>query len=300
MPAATLRKQLASPASGLSAAEAARRRAHDGANVLHTGHETRALRLLLRQLRSPLAPILLVAVAVAVTIGEWLDAGIIPGIRLLSTGLSVFQEYHAGRAVERLQASIAARCRVLRDGRIDTLPASELVPGDIVVLAAGSLVPADAVVLEAHALFVAQALLTGETFPVERNPGVSAADAPLSERTNCLYMGTSIRSGTATALIVQIGRAIAFGAIAGRIAADRGETEFERGLRRFGGLLMRTMLVVVLAVRSVNLLLGRPLGDTLLFAMALAATLLLRGPTLWLPMLPGLWLMRRELRARPG
>jgi Mg2+-importing ATPase len=147
------------------------------------------------------------------------------------------------------------------------------VPGDVVLLSAGSLVPADGVVLEARDFFVNQAVLTGETFPVEKVPGTLAAQASLAERTNSVFMGTNVRSGSARVLIAQTGAATAFGQIAERLTLRPPETEFERGIRRFGYLLTEVMLLLVLIVFAVNVFLRRPVLDSLLFSIALAVGL---------------------------
>ena len=120
------------------------------------------------------------------------------------------------------------------------------------------LIPADGVLLDARDLFVNQAVLTGETFPMEKKPGVIPAKASLAERTNCVFMGTSVGSGTAQMLVVQTGKATVFGQIAERLSLRQPETEFERGIRRFGYLLTQVMLVMVVIVLGINILLAKP------------------------------------------
>ncbi|HRD94883.1 MAG TPA: HAD-IC family P-type ATPase, partial [Rubrivivax sp.] len=168
---------------------------------------------------------------------------------------------------------VTVHSTLLRDGEPRTLPSSRVVPGDVVLLSAGSLIPADGVVLESKDCFVNQAVLTGETFPVEKAAGVAAAAASLAGRGNCVFMGTSVSSGTARMLVVQTGRDTAFGQIAGKLALRPPLTEFERGIQRFGCLLTRIMLVMVVAVLAVNILRARPPIDSLLFALALAVGL---------------------------
>jgi Mg2+-importing ATPase len=143
-------------------------------------------------------------------------------------------------------------------------------------------------VLEARDLFVTEAVLTGESLPVEKYPGSVVASAPLASRTNALYYGTSVRSGTATALVVNTGQATVYGGIASKLATQPPETEFERGLGQFGMLLVWFMIAMVLIVLSINLLLGRPVVETLLFALALAVGL---SPEL-LPAILGITLTR--------
>jgi Mg2+-importing ATPase len=152
-------------------------------------------------------------------------------------------------------------------------PFNQIVAGDIVLLSAGAVVPADAVVLEAQDLLVSEAALTGESFPVEKRPGVLPTETPLAQRTNMVFLGTSVRSGMAEALVVRTGGRTQFGAIAERLKAKPAETEFARGVRRFGAMLVRVMVVVVLFVLTMNQLTGRPFLESLLFAVALGVGL---------------------------
>jgi len=175
--------------------------------------------------------------------------------------------------VEKLRAQITIKSSVLRGGQARLLPADQVTPGDVVLLSAGSLIPADGLVLEAKDFFVNQAVLTGETFPVEKKPATVAAHASLAERVNCVFMGTNANSGTARVLIVQTGRATVFGQVAERLRLRPPETEFERGIRRFGNMLTQVMLVMVIIVLAVNVYLSKPLLDSLLFALALAVGL---------------------------
>jgi len=147
------------------------------------------------------------------------------------------------------------------------------VPGDVVLLSAGSIVPADCRLLAATDFFVNEAMLTGESYPVHKSPGIAATDAPLARRGNCVFLGTNVRSGSARALVVGTGRATEFGAIAHRLELRPPETEFDRGVRQFGHLLLTAMTVMTIAVLVVNLLLDRPLVETLLFSIALAVGL---------------------------
>jgi Mg2+-importing ATPase len=217
--------------------------------------------------------ILVFGASVSIFAKEWTDAAIVLAIILGSALLSFWQEYRASNAIEKLRARVQVRATVLRDGQPQALPAEGVVPGDVVQLMAGSLIPADGVVLEANDFFVSQAVLTGETFPVEKEPGTVAVHASLAGRTNCVFMGASVRSGTARALIVQTGARTAFGQIAQRLTLRPPETEFERGIRRFGNLLTEVMVGLVVAVFAINVFLDRPPIDSLLFAVALAVGL---------------------------
>jgi Mg2+-importing ATPase len=153
------------------------------------------------------------------------------------------------------------------------LLSEQVVPGDVVVFSAGSLIPADGIVLDAKDFFVNQAVLTGETFPVEKKPAPVPANASLAERTNCVFMGTNAGSGTAQVLIVQTGKTTVFGQVAERLRLRPPETEFERGIRHFSNLLTQVMLVMVVIVLAANVFLAKPLLDSLLFTLALAVGL---------------------------
>jgi len=264
---------LCSTPDALSTVDAHERLAEVGPNTFDARGRVTALSLLLGQLKSPLVLILVFAAAISAVVHEWVDAAVVLVVVLGSAVVSFAQEYRATTAVERLRAQVRVRATVLRDGTPCAIPADEVVPGDVVLLSTGSLVPADGVLLDANDCFVNQAVLTGESFPVEKQPSLAAADASLSERTNCVFMGTSIRSGTARALIVQTGSRTVFGQIAGRLNLRPPETEFERGIRHFGELLTQIMLVLVLAVFAINVFLAKPAIDSLLFAIALAVGL---------------------------
>jgi Mg2+-importing ATPase len=271
--AGDLSASLGSGLQGLTAARAAERLAVVGPNSVEDAQRLGPLRLLWRQVESPLVLILIFAAAVSLGLSQWVDAAIILAIVIGSTLLGFYQEYRASAAVEELKKRLALTCRVVRDGVEGTVRAEVLVPGDVLVLAAGNLIPADGRILEAKDFLVSEATMTGESFPVEKQPGVVPADAPLAQRTNVVFLGASVRSGTARVLVVETGRRTAFGAIAARLRVREPETNFARGLRQFGYLLIRSMVVIVLAVLTVNLLLHRPLVESLLFSVALAVGL---------------------------
>jgi Mg2+-importing ATPase len=244
-----------------------------GLNALEKQHQATALGLFLSQFKSPLVLILIFAAIISIVVGEWTDASIVLAVVFGSTILGFVQEYSASNAVEKLRSQVTIKSNVLRNGQTQLIPSEQIVPGDIVILSAGSLVPADGVVVSAKDFFVNQAVLTGETFPVEKKPGTVPAKASLAERINCVFMGTSVGSGTAQVLIVETGQATMFGQIAGRLSLHPPETEFERGIQRFGYLLTQVMLVMVVVVLAINIFLKKPPIDSLLFALALAVGL---------------------------
>jgi Mg2+-importing ATPase len=277
--------------------EAAGRLRTLGRNALDTERRLSRLRVLWNQIRSPLLLLLVFAAVVSALTGEWVDAIIVGAIVVATAGIGYQREYSAQAAAAALRARVKTHVGVLRDGRVTQVPLEEIVPGDVVLLAAGSLVPADAVVLEAADCHVSEAVLTGESFPVEKEPGVAAPETPLSKRTNCVFLGTNVRSGTARCLVVATGPATHFGDIAHRLALRPPETEFDRGIRRFGELLTSAMLVMVLLVFVAHVFRGRPPVETLLFSIALAVGL---SPEL-LPAILNVNLARAaEMMARQG
>src|SRR5262245_21430749 len=266
-------KDLGCGLKGLSSSDAARRLRIYGRNVIREREEVSRLRVLWAQVRSPLQLLLIFAAGASALTGEWTDAAIVLVIVIVSAGVGYSREYSANLAASLLQARISVLTKTLRDDVVTMVPFDEVVPGDVVFLAAGSLISADALLLDASDCYVSEAALTGESFPVEKRPDPVAATARLAERTNCVFAGSNVRSGTARCLVVGTGRATQFGMIAHRLSLRPPETEFDRGIRRFGYMLTVAMLVITLVVFAVNVFRGRPPVETLLFAIALAVGL---------------------------
>jgi Mg2+-importing ATPase len=274
MPQSELTRLLKSdPQAGLSAGEAEKRLQTIGPNQLQKKRDTKAIGLFLNQFKSPIVIILIIATIISAFLQDWTDAIIILLIVLISAGLSFWQEYSASNAAQKLRAQISTKAQTIRDGKPVFVPVEDIVPGDIVLLSAGSLIPADGIILEAKDFFVNQAVLTGETYPVEKKPGEVAENASLAERNNTVFMGTNVRSGSARILIAQTGPATAFGQIANRLTLRPPETEFERGIRRLGNLLTEVMLVLVFVIFALNVAFHKPVLDSFLFAIALAVGL---------------------------
>jgi Mg2+-importing ATPase len=273
LPSSELLAQLASTAQGLSAAEAAARLARVGRNELVAPPSRTILTAISQQLTSPLLLLLVAAAALSFATGETVDAALVTAIVAVSVAIGAVREHRAHKDAAALRAHVQARARVVRDGVVVVVAAAEIVPGDVVELVAGGLVPADARVVAATHLFVNEAVLTGESFAVEKVVDEANEHAGLSERRGCVFMGTLVQSGTGRVVVVDTGDRTAFGAIAHKLTLRPPETEFDRGLRRFGWLLLRVMLVLVVGVLTVNLLLRRPAAETLLFAIALAVGL---------------------------
>ncbi|HSL69128.1 MAG TPA: HAD-IC family P-type ATPase, partial [Longimicrobiales bacterium] len=273
LPPDELLRRLESTPQGLTSAQAAERLRRFGANQLRDERPLSRLRVLLRQLSSPLLLLLVFAAIVAAATGELADATIVLTILCASALIGYRREYSAHTAAMALRQRIKSRTKVIRDGRPQSILLEEVVPGDVVQLAAGDLVPADARVLEATDCYVSESVLTGESFPAEKQAASVAPETPLRKRPNCVYLGTNVRSGTLRCLVVRTGTATQFGAIARRLTLRPPQTEFDRGVRRFGYLLTSAMLVMVLLVFAAHMFGGRPVVETLLFSVALAVGL---------------------------
>jgi Mg2+-importing ATPase len=272
-PSARLLTEIDTTDKGLQGAEAAKRLVRYGPNTLRARKRTDTLSLLLRQFKSPIILILIAAAGVSLFLRDRVDAGIILGIVVVSGLLGFWQERGATDAVEKLLAIVQVKSAVLRDGQSVDIPVEEVVPGDVVLLDAGDVIPGDCLLLESNELFVDEATLTGETYPVEKQPGVLPADTPLAKRSNSLFMGTHVVSGSATAVVVHTAKETEFGQVSERLRLRAPETEFERGVRRFGYFLMEVTLALVLVILAVNIFLHRPVLDSFLFSMALAVGL---------------------------
>ncbi len=258
---------------GLSTEEARQRQERCLPIRLRPRQNVDFLSALLAQFRSPITLILLFAATVSLFLADRTDALIILTIILVSALLGFWQEHGAARAVAALLALVRVKAEVWRDRLLMEVPADEIVPGDVIDLSAGSSIPGDGLLLDSKDLFIDEAALTGETYPAEKSVSVVPATAPLTRRTNSVFMGTHVVSGHAKAMIVRIGKETEFGRIAGQVMHRTPETEFERGVRRFGYLLLEVTLLLVLAIFAVNVYLQRPVLDSFLFSMALAVGL---------------------------
>jgi Mg2+-importing ATPase len=273
-PAGELFAALQASPGGLTTDEARRRLAEVGPNEPARAPRTAGLVQVLRLLANPLVITLLIASAASAILGEPVNASIIVLMVALSVVLNFVQTYRSHRVAERLRDVVAPTATALRDGTWDEIRRRDLVPGDIVRMAAGDRVPADARLLETRTLHVQQAALTGESMPAEK--GAEDLEAPArqpADARNVVFLGTSVVSGTATALVVATGRATAFGDIAARLSTRPPETEFERGTRQFALLITRTVLFLVLFVLFASALLHHAFLESLLFAVALAVGL---------------------------
>jgi len=265
--------RLASAGSGLPAQEAAVRLRYFGHNAIRS-HGARPLAVLGRQLRNPLLILLAAATITSLIVGERTDALIILAIVGLSVGLGFFNEYRSERVVEALHSSIHHRTLVLREGVPMPLDVTELVPGDVVVLRTGDLVPADLRLLDAREFECDEAVLTGEAMAkTKRAEPEQQPDLTELGLRSIAYMGTTVRGGSASGIVLQTGSRTAFGKIALRLGERQPETVFQRGLRSFSILLVRVTALLAGGIFVANSLLGRPVLQSALFSLAIAVGL---------------------------
>src|SRR5581483_1118929 len=258
---------------GLTSAQAAQRFSQYGPNEPATARRHNTVIQIIALFANPLVIVLLIASGISFIVGEIVNASIIAAMVLFSVLINFIQTYRSQQAADRLRRQVAPTATVLRDQKWTEISRRTIVLGDVIRLGAGDLVPADAQLIDAKDLHVNEAALTGESLPVEK--GVASAGNPedSSARENLVFFGTSIVSGTATAIVTATGGGTAFGDIVARLASRPPETEFERGARRFGFLIMRTVFFLVLFVVMVNIVLRRDPFESLLFALALAVGL---------------------------
>lgn len=227
------------------------------------------LSLLVRQFTNPLVLLLVVALVLSGLAGHSSDSAIV-FIILITTGLMGFwQELNAGKAMEKLHKMTETRHATLRDGVLVELPAREIVPGDVLFFNAGDIIPADGRIIECNDLHLNESALTGESFPVEKSTGTLEKPSRLNECYNCLWQGSDVISGTASCLVVHTGNETAFGQMAHSLVQTP-ETAFEKGIRHFGGFLLKITVLLSLITLVANLYFHQPFFDALLFSLALA------------------------------
>ena len=277
LPVNDLLARLETSPAGLNSQEAEKRLEIYGRNEFARKKKRAAIFNFLSRFKSPLVIILMIAGAVSAALNSIPSFIVIYTMVILSVTLAYYQETNASKAAELLREKVATLATVLRDKTKQEIKLPFVVPGDIIYLSAGDINPADARVIEAKDLFVNQSALTGESFPVEKTSSpVESKDASITEWNNYLFMGTSIVSGTAMAVVVRTGGNTEYGKIAARLVEKAPETEFERGTKQFGFLIMQVTFLLVIFVFMINALLhpdAKGVLEALLFAVALAVGL---------------------------
>ena len=266
-------KKVSSTVKGLSTNDVKIRLKKYGANTFKAQSRSSAVILFLMQFKNPITILLIAAALLSMGLSDFSDAFIILFIILVSSSLGFWQEKGAANAVAELLKMVQIKCRIVRDEKEIELPVETVVPGDIIILSAGDVIPADSLLLESKELFIDEAAFTGETFPVEKSVGIVDAGAALAKRSNSLFMGSHVVSGKARALVITTGKQTEFGKISDKLRLKNPETDFEKGIRQFGYLLMEITLVLVLVIFAINILLHKPALDSFLFSLALAVGL---------------------------
>jgi Ca2+-transporting ATPase len=264
--------------AGLDADEARRRLTTNGPNALRTGRKVSALDILVGQFRSVVVWVLIGAACVAIVVGEPIDATAILAIVVANALIGFLQEYRAERAVAALARLTTPQARVVRGGHPVVVPAAEVVRGDVLLLEGGDLVAADARLLETTALRTIEAVLTGESEAVDKDAGLCAADTPIAERRNTVFLGTSVVSGAGRAVVVATGMATEFGHIATLLeTATPGDTPLEQKLDQLGRRLLAACLAIVALVFGLGLLRGVPPLELFMSAVSLAVAAIPEG-----------------------
>jgi Mg2+-importing ATPase len=273
-PVKLILKNLSTTQDGLSQREAITRLKSYGRNELSATQESHVILQLLRRFKSPLVILLLITSVISLLLKQTSDSIIIIVMVFFSVGLDFIQEYSANQAAKKLKESISLKAKVLRNGKLENVAVQTLVPGDIVYLTAGDMIPADGRILWENHLFVNQAILTGESFPVEKQaddlPTMSQQAVGLDDAKNALFMGTSVVSGECHMVVCVTGDKAYLGTIAESLRQEPPPSQFELETKKFGYFLMRVTIFLVLFVLLVNIFFHRPWLETFLFALALA------------------------------
>lgn len=271
-PVEQLFEELQTSRNGLAGVEAIARKPAKVAG-LHPSWMTTDSLLFFSQFRSPTTLILTAAAVLSLFLRDNSNALMILLIVFASVMLGFWQERGAARTIEKLLNVVKTQSVVVRDGQEQIVWSSDVVAGDIINLSAGSSIPGDCRLLDAKDLHLDEATLTGETFPVEKRAGLATADATLAERSNVLFRGTHVVSGSGQAVVVALGAETEFGRISEHLRLRPPETEFEHGVRKFGYLLMEITLLLVISIFAINVYLQKPVLDSFLFTLALAVGL---------------------------
>jgi len=271
-----LLQSLRTTAAGLTQTEAEERARTIGPNEVAQERRQGWFLRLLKIIRNPLVVLLATLSAVSFATGDARAGTVMAGMVVLSVALRFIQEARADAAAAKLKAMIHVTATVIRDGAAREMPLRDLVPGDVIKLSAGDMIPGDVRVLSCKDLFVSQGSLTGESLPVEKfhdpETKTEVSSSP-TELKNICFMGTSVQSGTATAVVVTTGIQTYLGSMAGSITEAQAPTSFDQGLSRFTWLMIRLMAVMVPLVFFINGFTKHDWKSAFFFAMAVAVGL---------------------------
>lgn len=292
-------KQLDSLADGLSSPEAAKRLATDGLNELKEVKKNNALHIFFSQFKSLIIWILIVAGIVSGLLGETIDAIAILSIVILNAIIGFYQEYSAEKSIEALKKMTAPHAKVKRDGQVVSIPATDIVVGDILFLEAGDLVPADARLLSAASFKCVESALTGESESVIKQPAtLDQNNIPLADRENIIFMGTSVATGTAQAIVFATAMNTELGRIAGLIeeAGDEERTPLEKKLESFGHILIWATLGIVIVLFGLGWLREKEMLELFMTSVSLAVAAIPEGLPAVVTVALGLGVLRMSRR----
>lgn len=266
-------KKLNTDENGLSSREAEKRIDKYGQNILEERKSSSNIEMFINQFKNPIIIILIFAAFLSIFLKDYTDGIIILIIIMISSLLSYSHESKANNAVKKLLSSVSVTSSVLRDGKFEEVDNAMLTVGDIIKVKTGDMIPADCLIIEANSLSMDESSLTGETFPVEKNNQKVSADTVLSNRKNSLWMGTHVISGSGRAVIVNLAKDSEFGKITASLSEKDSATDFEKGIKSFGNLILHVTTFLIGLIFVFNIFLNKPFLESFMFALALSVGL---------------------------
>ena len=274
MPWKAVLEGMKSSEKGLKQSEATARLLTHGKNEIKEDRENKVLRILLSQVLNPIVYVLLGAALVSILIGDSQTAMIITAIVVVTSAIGFAQEYRSEKAVDKLKRYLTFTSRVLRDGRITEMDSKEIVPGDIIILSIGDRVPADLRLIETEDMSIDESVLTGEQYPVVKNSNVISKQNPIpQEMGNIAFAGSMVKEGRGIGVAIATGTSTYFGKTALMLESVKDQSDFQKELQKFGGMLLKAILISAFFVFVVNVYVGHGIATSLLFAVTLAVGL---------------------------
>ena len=266
-------KTIETSKNGLSTEQANERIEKLGQNLFEEKKSSSKLMVFINQFKNPITMILIFAAILSIFLKDYSDGIIILIIIMISALLSYNHESKANDAVKKLLSTVSVTSAVLRDGKFQELDNSKLTVGDIISVKTGDMIPADCLLIEENSLSMDESSLTGETFPVEKNVGKLPEKTALSQRKNSLWMGTHVISGLGKAVIVNLAKDSEFGKITESLDETETDTDFERGIKDFGNLILQVTTILIGLIFLFNIILNKPFLESFMFALALSVGL---------------------------
>lgn len=264
-------KKLESSEKGLTTLEANERLKKYGKNIIREKDKRNIFEIFISQFKSAFILILIVATIILFALGEKVEATVIIGIILISSILGFFQEFKSEKALKSLKKYISFKSKVQRNEERKEVEVNDLVPGDVVFLNLGDIVPADLRIIESKDLYANESSITGESYPVKKDSlEIKGENIPLTKQFNMLFMGSEISGGSCKGIVVLTGENTEFGKTANILSSKEPQSDFQKGISSFGTLLTKIVFVMAIFVFASNILLGKGVFSSFLFAIALA------------------------------